>query len=107
MQPAADAMAAAFAGLSVHAPRVPLVTNVLAQPVSEPAAIVRSLVEQVTGAVRWRESVLFMAQAGVTNFYEVGAGRVLTALIKRIAAGANASAIGTPEDIIRFKAARS
>jgi len=59
----------------------------------------------VTGTVRWRESVAFMAQAGVTTFYEVGAGRVLTGLIKRIAAAAAASAIGTPEDVAQFKAA--
>jgi [acyl-carrier-protein] S-malonyltransferase len=65
---------------------------------------VRHLVEQVTGTVRWRESVLFMAQAGVTSFYEIGAGRVLAGLIKRIADTATACSIGTPEDIIRFKA---
>ena len=88
-------------------PCVPLVANVLARPISDPADIVRSLVEQVTGTVRWRESVLFMAQAGVTTFYEVGAGRVLTGLIKRIAQGANASAIGTPDDVTKFKASLS
>jgi len=104
MQPAADAMAEALAKVAVEPPTVPLVANVLAQPISKPADIVRSLVEQVTGTVRWRESVLFMTQAGVTTFYEVGAGRVLTGLIKRIAPGANASAIGTPDDITKFKA---
>ncbi len=71
-----------------------------------PPQIVRSLVEQVTGTVRWRESIQFMAQAGVTTFYEVGAGKVLTGLIKRIAEAATASSIGTPDDIGRFKAAR-
>ncbi len=106
MQPAADAMADALAKVSVKPPCVPLVANVLAQPISDPATIVRSLVQQVTGTVRWRESVLFMAQAGVTTFYEVGAGKVLTGLIKRIAQAANASAIGTPDDVTRFKAAR-
>ena len=106
MQPAADAMAQALAEVSVKPPRVPLVANVLAQPISDPAAIVRSLVEQVTGTVRWRESVLFMAGAGVTTFYEVGAGKVLTGLIKRIADTVNVSSIGTPDDIARFKAAR-
>jgi [acyl-carrier-protein] S-malonyltransferase len=105
MQPAADAMAEALAKVSVRPPCVPLVANVLAQPISDPATIVKSLVEQVTGTVRWRESVAFMAQAGVTTFYEVGAGKVLTGLIKRIAAGAQASAIGTPDDVTRFKAA--
>ena len=105
MQPAADAMAEALAKVSINRPSVPLVANVLAQPISDPAGIVLCLVEQVTGTVRWRESVAFMAQAGVTTFYEVGAGRVLTGLIKRIAAAAAASAIGTPEDVAQFKAA--
>ena len=106
MQPAADAMAEALAAVPVRPPVVPVVANVLARPITEPADIVRSLVEQVTGTVRWRESVLFMVQAGVTTFYEVGAGKVLTGLIKRIADTAATSSIGTPEDIIRFKAAR-
>ncbi len=106
MQPAADAMAEALAKVSVKPPVVPVVANVLARPVSEPAEIVRCLVAQVTGTVRWRESVLFMAQSGVTSFYEVGAGKVLTGLIKRIAETATASAIGVPDDIARFKAAR-
>ena len=105
MQPAADAMAAALSAVAVKPPRVPLVANVLAQPISDPAMIVRCLVEQVTGTVRWRESVLFMVRAGVTMFHEIGAGKVLTGLIKRIAETANASSIGTPEDIARFKAA--
>jgi [acyl-carrier-protein] S-malonyltransferase len=105
MQPAADAMAEALAKVPVKSPCVPLVANVLAQPISDPATIVRSLVAQVTGTVRWRESVRFMAEAGVTTFYEVGAGKVLTGLIKRIAPAAQASAIGTPDDVTRFKAA--
>jgi len=106
MQPAADVMAEALAKVSVKVPVVPVVANVLARPVSDPAEIVRCLVEQVTGTVRWRESVLFMAQTGVTSFYEVGSGKVLTGLIKRIAETATASAIGTPDDVTRFKAAR-
>jgi [acyl-carrier-protein] S-malonyltransferase len=106
MQPAADAMAEALSRVAVKVPRVPLVANVLAQPVSDPAVIVRCLIEQVTGTVRWRESVLFMAQAGVTKFYEIGAGKVLAGLIKRIAETAGATSIGTPEDVIRFKAER-
>ena len=85
---------------------VPVVANVLAAPTADPAAIVRALVAQVTGTVRWRESVLMMAGAGVTTFYEVGAGKVLSGLIKRIADGARASAIGTPDDVAAFKAAR-
>jgi [acyl-carrier-protein] S-malonyltransferase len=106
MQPAADAMAEALAKVSVTPPILPVVANVLARPVNEPSEIVRCLVEQVTGTVRWRESVLFMTQAGVTSFYEIGAGRVLTGLIKRIAEAATVSSIGTPEDISRFKAER-
>jgi [acyl-carrier-protein] S-malonyltransferase len=104
MQPAADAMAEALANVTVKPPSVPLVANVLSRPISNPADIVRSLVAQVTGTVRWRESVVFMAQAGVTTFYEIGAGKVLTGLIKRIAPGANASAIGAPDDLTKFKA---
>jgi len=107
MQPAAEAMAEALASVTVKAPVVPVVSNVLAKPIQEPVEIVRALVAQVTGTVRWRESVAFMAQAGVTTFYEVGAGKVLSGLIKRIADGATASAIGTPDDIAAFKAARA
>lgn len=107
MQPAADAMAEALSRVIVKPPCVPLVPNVLAQSTSDPAVIVRCLVEQVTGTVRWRKSVLFMAQAGVTTFQEMGAGKVLTGLIKRIAEAAHTSSIGTPEDITRFKAVRS
>ena len=104
MQPAAAAMAEALAQVTVKPPRIPLVANVLAAPISDPAKIVDALVEQVTGTVRWRESVSFMAEAGVTAFYEVGSGKVLAGLIKRIAETARASSIGTPEDIARFKA---
>ena len=107
MQPAADVMAEALSQVEVKPPRVPLVANVLAEPVTDPAAIVRALIAQVTGTVRWREFVVFMAEAGVTLFYEVGAGRVLTGLIKRIAEGASTSTIGSPEDIAAFKTAHS
>ncbi|HEU5018850.1 MAG TPA: ACP S-malonyltransferase [Pseudolabrys sp.] len=103
MQPAADAMAEALAKVRVNRPVVPVVANVLAKPIDNPSEIVRSLVAQVTGTVRWRESVAFMAQAGVTTFYEAGAGKVLSGLIKRIAEGASASAIGTPEEVAAFK----
>jgi [acyl-carrier-protein] S-malonyltransferase len=105
MQPAADAMAEALSKVSVKPPTVPLIANVLARPITDPAAIVNSLVQQVTGTVRWRESISFMAGAGVTTFYEVGSGKVLAGLIKRIAGTATVSSIGTPEDIARFKAA--
>jgi [acyl-carrier-protein] S-malonyltransferase len=106
MQPAADAMADALAKVTVAPPAVPLVANVLARPIEDPAEIVRCLVAQVTGTVRWRESVAAMAAQGVTTFYEVGAGKVLSGLVKRIAEGANGIAIGTPADVAAFKAAR-
>jgi [acyl-carrier-protein] S-malonyltransferase len=107
MQPAADVMAEALAKVSMQRPVVPVVANVLAKPISEPAEIVRALVAQVTGTVRWRESVEFMAGAGVTKFYEVGAGKVLSGLIKRLAEGVSVSAIGNPEDVAAFKAGRN
>jgi [acyl-carrier-protein] S-malonyltransferase len=107
MQPAADVMAEALAKVSMQRPAVPVVANVLAKPISEPAEIVRALVAQVTGTVRWRESIEFMAGAGVTKFYEVGAGKVLSGLIKRLAEGVSVSAIGNPEDVAAFKAGRN
>jgi [acyl-carrier-protein] S-malonyltransferase len=104
MQPAADAMAEALRQVEVKPPAVPLVANVLAKPIVDPIDIVPSLVAQVTGTVRWRESVAFMAAQGVTTFYEVGAGKVLSGLVKRIADGASGIAIGSPEDVAAFKA---
>ena len=106
MQPAADAMAEALSKVQVKSPVVPLVANVLARPISDPAEIVTSLIAQVTGTVRWRECVAFMAGAGVNTFYEVGSGKVLSGLAKRIADGATGTAIGTPEDVAAFKTAR-
>jgi [acyl-carrier-protein] S-malonyltransferase len=107
MQPAADVMAQALSEVTIKPPVVPVVANVLAQPISDPGEIVKRLIEQVTGTVRWRESVAFMAGSGVTTFYEIGAGKVLSGLVKRIADGATGSAIGTPEDVAAFKAARA
>ncbi|MGA7386506.1 MAG: ACP S-malonyltransferase [Pseudolabrys sp.] len=107
MQPAAEVMADALAKISVKSPTVPVVANVLAKAIRDPAEIVGALIAQVTGTVRWRESVLFMAGAGVTNFYEVGAGKVLSGLIKRLVEGATASAIGSPEDVAAFKPGRN
>jgi [acyl-carrier-protein] S-malonyltransferase len=107
MQPAAEVMAGALAKVMVKPPCVPLVANVLAQPTSDPAEIVRGLIAQVTGTVRWRESIAFMAQAGVTTFYEIGSGKVLSGLVKRIADGASGVSLGTPEDVAAFKAARA
>ncbi|MBY0559221.1 ACP S-malonyltransferase [Hyphomicrobium sp.] len=99
MQPAADAMAEALASVTVRAPAVPVVANVLAQPISDPDDIKKRLVEQVTGTVRWRECVAAMAAAGVTDFYEIGAGKVLAGLVKRTAPSVNAMSVGTPADI--------
>jgi [acyl-carrier-protein] S-malonyltransferase len=107
MQPSAAVMADALAKVTVKPPSVPLVANVLAKPTSDPGEIVRGLVAQVTGPVRWRESIAFMAQAGVTTFYEVGSGKVLSGLVKRIAEGASGVSIGTPEDVAAFKASRA
>ncbi|MGC1850516.1 MAG: ACP S-malonyltransferase, partial [Pseudolabrys sp.] len=107
MQPAADVMAEALTKVSVKQPAVPLVANVLAKAIRTPDEIVRGLIEQVTGTVRWRESVLYMAKAGVTNFYEVGAGKVLSGLIKRLAGDAMVTAIGSPDDVAAFKAGRN
>ncbi len=102
MRPAADAMAQALAQVTITNPSPPLVANVVAHAISDPPEIVRRLVEQVTGTVRWRECVAYMAQEGVTRFYEIGAGKVLSGLVKRIAGGASAAAIGTPEDVHAF-----
>ncbi len=107
MQPAAEVMAQALANVSVKAPVVPVVANVLAKAVQEPSEIVQALVKQVTGTVRWRESVAFMANAGVASFCEIGAGKVLSGLIKRIATSATTAAIGGPEDVAAFKAGRN
>jgi [acyl-carrier-protein] S-malonyltransferase len=107
MRPAADAMAAALASVTVKPPLVPVVANALVRPISEPADIVCALVAQVTGTVRWRESIAFMAAAGVTTFYEVGAGRVLSGLVRRIADRARGVSIGTPDDVAIFRLAEA
>ena len=107
MQPAAEVMADALAQVAVHAPLVPVVANVPARSIKEPTEIVQNLVKQITATVRWRESVLFMAQSGVSSFFEIGAGRVLSGLIKRIAESTTATPIGSPEDVAKFKAARA
>lgn len=104
MQPAADAMAEALAGVALHAPRVPLVANVRAEAVTDPDTIRALLVEQVTGSVRWRESVGWMAAQGVTEFWEIGAGKALSGMVKRIARDAATRAFGTPEDLAALTA---
>jgi [acyl-carrier-protein] S-malonyltransferase len=100
MRPAADAMEHALGQVEFKAPAVPVVVNVTARPTSDPAAIKAHLVEQVTGMVRWTESVKWLAgEGGVTELYELGAGKVLTGLAKRIAPEAAASAVGSPADV--------
>lgn len=99
MSPAADAMANALAGADIAAPKVPLVANVLAAPITDAGEIRRRLVEQVTGTVRWRESITWLADNGVDTFVEVGTGKVLTGMVKRIAKGASGQAVNTPDDI--------
>lgn len=105
MAPAAEAMAAALAEVKIEAPRVPLVANVRAEAVEAPEVIRALLVQQVTGSVRWRESVLWMGRQGVTGFWEIGAGKALSGMIKRTLEGAETRAIGTPEEIAALKAA--
>jgi [acyl-carrier-protein] S-malonyltransferase len=99
MQPAADAMAKALAAVEMRSPTVPVVANVLAAAISDPAEIKKRLVEQVTGTVRWRECVTYMTANGVTHFYEIGSGKVLAGLAKRIDPSVNAVSIGSPADI--------
>jgi len=99
MQPAAKVMEEALAAVDIKAPVVPLVANVLAAPISDPAEIRRRLVEQRTGMVRWRESVAWLGGAGVKVFAEVGAGKVLSGLARRIVDGAETVAVGAPADI--------
>jgi [acyl-carrier-protein] S-malonyltransferase len=103
MQPAAEEMARALAETPIHPPRAPLVANITARPVLDPDLIRALLVEQVTGRVRWRESMEWLAGEGaVTRFAEVGAGKVLTGIGKRIAPDAEAVALGTPADLEAF-----
>ncbi len=99
MAPAADAMAEALATADIKAPAVPLVANVLANAISDPAEIRRRLVEQVTGTVRWRESISWLAGEGVDTFVETGTGKVLTGMVRRIARETTGIAVNTPADI--------
>lgn len=104
MAPAAEVMAEALDGVEILAPAVPLVANVTARPVTEPAEIRKLLFEQVTGSVRWRESVDWMAGQGVTEMWEVGSGKALSGMIRRIAKDVATRQIGTPEDIAALAA---
>ena len=103
MRPAAEAMAEALADAEISAPNTPLIANITASPVSDPDEIRRLLVEQVTGRVRWRESITWMAgEGGVTRFVELGAGKVLTGMAKRITPEVEATALNTPVDLETF-----
>jgi [acyl-carrier-protein] S-malonyltransferase len=102
---AADAMREALAKVAVHAPKVPLVANVTAAPVTDPNEIRALLVKQVTSTVRWRESVTFVAEQGVTRLVEIGTGKVLSGLTKRIARQVASVNVGTPEEVAAFAAA--
>lgn len=99
MQPAAEAMAAALAEVAINKPVVPVVANVVASAVSDPDEIRKLLVEQVTGTVRWRECVGYLAANGVTDVFEIGSGKVLAGLAKRIEKSLEAMSLGTPADI--------
>ncbi|MCL6283121.1 ACP S-malonyltransferase [Ruegeria sp. 2012CJ41-6] len=99
MQPAADVMAEALAAVEIKAPAVPLVANVRAEAVSDPDMIRQLLVEQVTGSVRWRESVQYMAAQGVTGVWEIGAGKALSGMIRKIDREITSSAVGAPDDV--------
>lgn len=102
MKPAAEAMAAALEGVAMRAPAVPVIANVTAQPTADPEEIRRLLVAQVTGTVRWRESVLAMPSLGIDALVEAGAGKVLAGLAKRIDKGLSAVSLHTPADIDAF-----
>ncbi|SHI83855.1 [Acyl-carrier-protein] S-malonyltransferase [Shimia gijangensis] len=99
MQPAAEAMAEALSHVPMNAPSVPVVANVIAEAVSDPTVIRSLLVDQVTGSVRWRESVSWMAEQGVTEMWEIGAGKALSGMVRRIDRSIACKAVGTPEDV--------
>lgn len=105
MQPAADAMAQALADVEIRTPAVPVVANVLAQAEADGSKLADLLVKQVTGSVRWRESVMYMAAEGVTEVYEIGAGKALSGMIKRIDRAVSTAAVGTPDDVVAAAAA--
>jgi len=105
MAPAASVMAEALDDVNINAPAVPLVANVIASAVSDPTRIRALLVDQVTGSVRWRESVLYMAKQGVTEVWEIGAGKALIGMIRRIDKDLTTGAVGAPDDIAAAVAA--
>ena len=99
MAPAAEVMAEALAGVTISTPAVPVVANVRAEAVSDPDMIRKLLVEQVTGSVRWRASVAYMAAQGVDEIWEIGAGKALSGMVRRIAREVNCRAVGAPDDV--------
>ncbi|MFK7870256.1 MAG: ACP S-malonyltransferase [Roseobacter sp.] len=103
MGPAADVMAAALSDVTIHAPNVPLVSNVKAEAVSDPYEIRDLLIRQVTGRVRWKTSVEWMADQGVDAFWEIGAGKALSGMIRRIAKGSETRSVSSPDDINALK----
>ena len=107
MEPAAERMALALTEVDIAAPALPLVSNVLASAVSDPAMIRSLLVEQVTGAVRWRESVMYLASEGVTEVWEIGAGKALSGMIRRIDRALTCQAIGSPENVAKALAPKT
>lgn len=107
MEPAARRMAEALAQVTINAPAVPVVANVLAHDVSDPATIRDLLVEQVTHSVRWRESVLWMAGQGITEIWEIGAGKALSGMIRRIDKSIACKAVGAPDDVTAAAASLS
>ena len=92
-------MAEALSHVDIAAPKVPVVANVVASGVTNPATIRSLLVDQVTGSVRWRESVAWMAGEGVTEIYEIGAGKALSGMVRRIDRTIACTAVGTPDDV--------
>jgi [acyl-carrier-protein] S-malonyltransferase len=104
LAPAAEAVRAALASIQIRAPAVPVVTNVTARPETAPEVLPARLVEQVMARVRWRESLLSMAELGVETIVELGAGRVLSGLAKRTLPGVATVALGTPDEIDAFVA---
>ncbi len=104
MQPAADEMQAALAAVDIQSPRVPIIANVTAGPVSDPDAIRKLLVEQITGSVRWRESMIWLAENQAGELLELGSGKVLTGMARRIDERLSAKALNTAEDIEAFLA---
>jgi [acyl-carrier-protein] S-malonyltransferase len=103
MAPAAEVMRGALAAVKIVPPAVPVVANFIAAPISDTAEIRKRLVEQVTGRVRWRESILWMTgEAGVTELVEIGAGKVLTGLARRVAGEDAVRAVGAPNDVVSF-----